>query len=164
MQRGTLPCAAASPGNKDTRSFNNRIWSAFLILKMCTNSSLKKAQLLFDKKRKDKESQSSRPFPGKLCCVAVAFSNVFLTVPSALFPVLCCKNQECPRFNEAPLWKDRMGENWINVNMAIRLPPSRRNMANLSHSCRTAVNHFVTLQTFICILLAKSRGRRQTRS
>lgn len=90
MQRGTLPCAAASPGNKDTRSFNNRIWSAFLILKMCTNSSLKKAQLLFDKKRKDKESQSSRPFPGKLCCVAVAFSNVFLSNCAVCSFSQCC--------------------------------------------------------------------------
>lgn len=76
---------------------------------------------------------------------------------------MLCK-QECPHYNEATLWKDRMRENSINVNMAIRLPPSRRNMANLSHSYRTTVNHFVTLQTFIWIVLARRRGEGKLRA
>lgn len=86
-------------------------------------------------------------------CLTLQSAGVFFS------PLLYCKNQECLSYNEVPLWKDRMGENWINVNMAIRLPPSRINRANLSHCC-TSVNHFVTLQTFICILLAMSKGEK----
>lgn len=84
---------------------------------------------------------------------------------AVFFPplLLYCKNQEGLSYNEAPLWKDRMKENWINVNMAIRLPPSRRNTADLSHCC-TPANHFVTHQTFICILLAMSRGKGKPRA
>lgn len=93
--------------------------------------------ILKNKTKKSKESQSS--------CLSFFFSETLacrwslLKVFSSLTPewekLLCCKNQECRCYNEAALWKDRTGENWINVNMAISLPPSRRNMANLSRSC-----------------------------
>lgn len=105
-----------------------------------------------------KDSRADAHFLGNFVVSLYCFWFYFFL---CFFP-LSCKTQECLHYNEAPLQIGRVGENLINVNKAIRLSPSRRNMANLSHSFCSSVNHCVTPQTFICIFSA--RARRQTQS